>query len=93
MLCPQSRWIRSLKAFGWHVLSVDGHDLAGLTAAFAQAKTLTGAPTMILAKTIKGKGFPLWRTGLDGMARPQQRTMISRRGRSWPAALAEKEGK
>lgn len=35
---------------------MDGHDLAGLTAAFAQAKTLTGAPTMILAKTIKGKG-------------------------------------
>ena len=47
---------QKLKAFGWHVLSVDGHDLAGLTAAFAQAKTLTGAPTMILAKTIKGKG-------------------------------------
>ncbi len=61
---------QKLKAFGWHVLSVDGHDLAGLTAAFAQAKTLTGAPTMILAKTIKGKGFPLWRTRLDGMARP-----------------------
>ncbi len=32
---------QKLKAFGWHVLSVDGHDLAGLTAAFAQAKTLT----------------------------------------------------
>ena len=44
------------KAFGWHVLYADGHDYDQLQAAYAKARTLKGKPTMIIAKTIKGKG-------------------------------------
>jgi transketolase len=47
-----SRW----NAFGWHTLTVDGHDVAALLHAFAAARAAKGHPTMILARTIKGKG-------------------------------------
>ncbi len=43
-------------AFNWNVIHVDGHDYAALAAAFEVAKTVKGKPTVILAKTIKGKG-------------------------------------
>jgi len=44
------------EAFGWHVIKVDGHDLAQLIDAFGQAKLVKGQPTVIIAHTIKGKG-------------------------------------
>ena len=44
------------EAFGWHVLECDGHDPAALTAAYDEAETVKGKPTMILAHTVKGKG-------------------------------------
>lgn len=43
-------------AFGWQVIPVDGHDYAAIQAAFEQAKTVKGKPTVLLAKTVKGKG-------------------------------------
>ena len=47
------------RAFGWHALVVDGHDIAALLDAFDQARATKGQPTMILARTVKGKGLPL----------------------------------
>lgn len=44
------------RAFGWHVLTVDGHDHAALNAAFRLAQTLKGKPVVILCTTVKGKG-------------------------------------
>ncbi len=43
-------------AFGWNVIVIDGHDYDQIRAAFAKARACKGQPTMILAKTIKGKG-------------------------------------
>ncbi|MBP3372043.1 MAG: transketolase [Clostridia bacterium] len=43
------------RAFGWDVLSIDGHDMEQILSAFEQAKQST-KPTVILAKTVKGKG-------------------------------------
>ena len=43
-------------AFGWHVITADGHDVDALLAAFAEAKAVKGQPTVILAETTKGKG-------------------------------------
>ncbi|MDE1820469.1 MAG: transketolase [Euryarchaeota archaeon] len=43
------------RAFGWHTLVVDGHSFPALLDAFAEAKTVKGRPTMIIAKTVKGK--------------------------------------
>ena len=45
-----------LKAFGFEVAVVDGHDFEQLEAAFAQAKATKGKPFAILMKTVKGKG-------------------------------------
>ncbi len=45
-----------LEAFGFHVITVDGHDFEQLERAFAEAKTVKGKPTAIIAKTVKGKG-------------------------------------
>ncbi|XQW85789.1 transketolase [Thalassotalea piscium] len=47
------------KAYGWHVISnVDGHDSAAISAAIAEAKSVTDKPTMICCKTIIGFGSP-----------------------------------
>jgi transketolase len=48
----ERRW----KAFGWHAIVIDGHDLAQILDAFAEARSTKGQPTMILARTEKGKG-------------------------------------
>ncbi len=45
-----------LEAFGFHVISIDGHDIEAFAAALAEAKTVKGKPTAIIAKTVKGKG-------------------------------------
>ncbi len=46
------------QAFGWHTLAVDGHDLRQVCDALDAAEQLKGRPTMIIAKTVKGKGVP-----------------------------------
>ncbi|MCI5773911.1 MAG: transketolase [Erysipelotrichaceae bacterium] len=43
-------------AFGWNVICIDGHDYEQIRNAFAKARAHKGQPTMILAKTTKGKG-------------------------------------
>ncbi|MBI4510456.1 MAG: transketolase [Deltaproteobacteria bacterium] len=47
------------RAFGWHAIGVDGHDLAALTRAFEEARREKDKPTAILARTLKGKGVRL----------------------------------
>lgn len=47
---------QKFEAFGWHVIKIDGHDYEAIENAFAEAESIKGKPTMILAKTIKGKG-------------------------------------
>ena len=44
------------KSFGWNVLYIDGHDTEEISKAVDQAKLETQRPTIIIAKTIKGKG-------------------------------------
>ena len=45
-----------LKAFGWNVVEIDGHDFDQIAAAFAQARETKEVPTAIVMKTTKGKG-------------------------------------
>jgi transketolase len=45
-------------AFGWHAIEIDGHDLAAIDRAYEEATKTTGQPTVIVARTIKGKGVP-----------------------------------
>ena len=44
------------KAFGFHVIVINGHDFNEIEAAFNEAKTVKGKPTAIIANTVKGKG-------------------------------------
>jgi len=48
----KKRW----ESFGWHAITVDGHDVSALLKAFAEAERTKGKPTIILAETLKGKG-------------------------------------
>ena len=50
-------YARRWRAFGWHTLVVDGHDLAALLDALDEAARTKGRPSMILARTLKGKGI------------------------------------
>lgn len=44
------------KVFGWHVITIDGHDFQQIEKALEEAKNTKGKPTAIIAKTVKGKG-------------------------------------
>ncbi len=68
-------WIRDVKsleplaekwrAFGWHVLEVDGHDYTSLLEIIDRAHFHKGAPTMIIAHTVKGKGISFMENQAD----------------------------
>lgn len=45
------------KAFGYNTIVCDGHDVSAISAAIATAKSVKGVPSIILAKTVKGKGI------------------------------------
>ena len=45
-----------LSSFGFHVITIDAHDFAQIEAAFAEAKSVKGKPTAIIANSVKGKG-------------------------------------
>jgi transketolase len=49
-------YARRFQAFGWHTIEVDGHDVAAVDRAYGEALSTTGQPTVILARTLKGKG-------------------------------------
>jgi len=44
------------RAFGWHAIGLDGHDVAAITRAFEEAREEKDRPTVLLARTLKGKG-------------------------------------
>ncbi len=50
------RYADRARAFGWHPIEIDGHDVEQIDAAYAEAAGTTGKPTVIVARTIKGKG-------------------------------------
>jgi transketolase len=51
------QFARRWEAFGWHTITIDGHDLNQILDAFAEARRTKGRPTMIVAGTVKGKGI------------------------------------
>lgn len=53
------------RSFGWHVIDLDGHSIEELLDAFAVARDVSGRPTMIVARTIKGKGVSFMENVVD----------------------------
>jgi transketolase len=58
------------RAFGWHVIEIDGNKIEEITAALDDAKSIRGKPTAIIAHTFKGKGisFMEWINAFHGRA-------------------------
>jgi transketolase len=54
---------RRFAAFGWRTVVIDGHDMTQITTALRRATRGRGAPSVILARTIKGKGL----VGVEGL--------------------------
>jgi transketolase len=49
-------YAQRLRAFGWHTIEIDGHDVEAIDKAYAEAVGTTGRPVAVIARTIKGKG-------------------------------------
>lgn len=47
---------QKFEAFGWHVININGHDFNEIEKAFNEAETVTGKPTVIIQRSVKGKG-------------------------------------
>ena len=58
------------KSFGWHVINIDGHDYAQISDAIDEAQKTKGKPTMIVAKTLKGKGVSFMENNLKWHGSP-----------------------
>lgn len=56
-----SKW----KAFGWHTIEIDGHNMRQILQAYAEAETIKDKPTIIIARTIKGKGVSFMENTAD----------------------------
>ena len=77
------QFARRWTAFGWKAIVIDGHDMGAILDAFEQARQTKGQPTMILARTLKGKGvsFVEGKEGWHGRA--------FKKGEEMDRALAE----
>jgi transketolase len=63
-------YVERAEAFGWHAIAIDGHDVEAIDRAYEEATSVTGKPTVIVAKTKKGKGVAAVedKEGLHGKA-------------------------
>ncbi|MER6463728.1 transketolase [Streptomyces sp. NPDC001288] len=75
-------YARRFEAFGWHAVQVDGHDVDAVDHAFAEAASRTGRPTVILARTRKGRGVAAVedREGMHGKPLPDPEEAIAELG-------------
>ena len=78
------RYVRRAEAFGWHAIAIDGHDVDAIDAAYDEAVGTTGRPTVIVARTKKGKGVAPSRTSPASTA--SRSTTPRRRSRSSAAS-------
>ena len=64
------------EAFGWHVIKIDGHNFTEILNALEEAKSVKGKPTIVIAKTIKGKGVSFMENvcGFHGVAPTAEET-------------------
>ncbi len=75
-------YARRFKAFGWHTIEVDGHDVDAIDRAYGEAISTAGQPTAIIARTLKGKGVESVqdREGLHGKPLPDADEAIEELG-------------
>jgi transketolase len=79
------------EAYGWHVISVDGHDSTAIAAAITAAKAVTDKPSMVCCKTIIGFGSPNKEGTHDCHGAPlgDDEIAATRKALNWPHAPFE----
>ncbi len=72
-----AKWL----AFGWHAIEIDGHDMAAILQALDEAEQVKGRPSVIVARTIKGKGVSIFenKAKYHGVAPSTEELEIARR--------------
>lgn len=65
------------RAFGWHVVELDGHDCAALEGALAAVPEIAGKPTVIIAHTVKGKGVGFMEDRLEWHYRSPSKELLA----------------
>ncbi|MEW2248220.1 transketolase [Streptomyces sp. NPDC058733] len=75
-------YARRFRAFGWHTIEIDGHDVDAIDRAYGEALSTAGQPTAIIARTLKGKGVEgvQDREGLHGKPLPEADEAIEQLG-------------
>ncbi len=80
------------KAFGWHVINIDGHDFNQMEKAFNEAEKVVQKPTVIIMKTTKGKGVDYMEDSVDWHGKAPGDEDYERAMKQLKEQLAELEG-
>ena len=75
------------RAFGWHAIELDGHDLAAIDRAYGEALASKDQPTFLIAQTEKGAASLSWTTRNTGTARSSTPSRRKRPSPSWAASV------
>ena len=90
---PSEPLDQKFAAFGWNVLKVDGHDYEAIAMALERAAAEKGAPTVILARTVKGKGVSFMENDAGWHGKAPNDEQYEKAHAELAATLAELEGK
>ncbi|MBP3478421.1 MAG: transketolase [Oscillospiraceae bacterium] len=85
--------VDKLKAFGFHVMAIDGHDFDAIEAALNEAKTVKGQPSAIVMKTVKGKDVSFMENNAGWHGKAPNDAEYAQAMSELKALLAELEGK
>ena len=85
--------VDKLKAFGFHVMAIDGHDFDAIEAALNEAKTVKGQPSAIVMKTVKGKDISFMENNAGWHGKAPNDAEYAQAMSELKALLAELEGK
>ncbi len=90
---PSEPLDKKFEAFGWNVIKADGHDFAAILRAFEDAAACKGKPTVLLAKTVKGKGVSFMENNAGWHGKAPDDAQYAAARAELEAKLAELEGK
>ena len=79
------------RAFGWHVVEIDAHDMDAIERAYAEAESVKGKPTVIIAHSIKGKGVSFMEGSAGWHGKAPNKEQYEQAEKELDAALAGME--
>ena len=83
---------KKFEAFNFHVITVDGHDVAAIARALDEAAATKGKPTAIIAKTVKGKGVSFMENTNEWHGNTPDAEQFAKAAAELDAAIAGLEG-